>query len=71
MNVTTKLSPFMWAALTFIFPPLNLWWAARIAKILDTYYSSQKCTPFIVASALCPPLAHALIQDRINELANL
>lgn len=66
----TKLSPLAWGLLAFVFPPIAIWWSARMAKIIDTYYASEKCTPYVVASAVCPPLAYALIQDRINELSN-
>ncbi len=65
-----SLSPIVWGILSCIFPPISIWWAARMSKILDTYYETQKCTPFVMASTLCPPLAYALIQDRINELAS-
>ena len=65
-----SLSPIVWGILSFVFPPISIWWAARTSKIIDTYYETQKCTPFVMASALCPPLAYVLIQDRINDLAS-
>lgn len=67
----TRLTPGGWTVLSIFFPPANIWWAANVCEVIDRCYNTQKCTPFIMASSVCPPLMYALVQDRINELGNL
>lgn len=67
----TRLTPGGWTVLSIFFPPANIWWAANVCEVIDRCYNTQKCTPFIMASSICPPLMYAVVQDRINELGNL